>query len=113
MINLISMNCTSPKNGGPSLTASEIETYLPEITEWKVVEIDNVKQLTRQYKFSNFSAALKFTNQIGDLAEKEDHHPAILTEWGRVTVTWWTHAVNGLHLNDFISAAKTDHIYTG
>jgi 4a-hydroxytetrahydrobiopterin dehydratase len=56
---------------------------------------------------------LEFTNQVGELAEKEDHHPTILTEWGKVTVTWWTHVVKGLHLNDFISAAKTDQIFTG
>ena len=57
--------------------------------------------------------ALEFTNQVGELAEQEDHHPSILTEWGRVTVTWWTHAVSGLHVNDFISAAKTDQLFAG
>jgi 4a-hydroxytetrahydrobiopterin dehydratase len=40
--------------------------------------------------------------------ELEDHHPLIITEWGRVTVQWWTHKIHGLHQNDFIMAAKTD-----
>ena len=58
--------------------------------------------------FPVFASALAFTNQVGALAEAEGHHPAILTEWGRVTVSWWTHAIRGLHRNDFIMAAKTD-----
>ncbi|MCJ7537097.1 MAG: 4a-hydroxytetrahydrobiopterin dehydratase [Anaerolineales bacterium] len=113
MIDLKSMSCAPPRIGGAPLDNSDIETYLPQLPRWEVIEVDGEKRLTRQYKFNNFSAALKFTNNIGELAEQEDHHPAILTEWGRVTVTWWTHAVNGLHLNDFISAAKTDQIFTG
>lgn len=113
MSDLKSMSCSAPKMGGPPLKSSEIQAYLPQIPDWEVIEVDGVKHLTRQYKFKNFVAALDFTNKVGELAEQEDHHPAILTEWGRVVVTWWTHAVNGLHLNDFISAAKTDQIFTG
>jgi 4a-hydroxytetrahydrobiopterin dehydratase len=76
-----------------------------------VVTRDGVRRLEREFRFRNFSAALDFTNQIGGLAEEEDHHPALLTEWGRVTAAWWTHRVGGLHRNDFIMAAKTDEIY--
>ena len=67
----------------------------------------------RNYKnvMLNFFQALNFTNQVGALAEEEGHHPAILTEWGQVTVTWWTHKIKGLHSNDFIMAAKTDKSY--
>jgi 4a-hydroxytetrahydrobiopterin dehydratase len=60
------------------------------------------------FTFNDFAGALAFTNRVGALAEAEGHHPAILTEWGKVTVTWWTHAISGLHRNDFIAAAKTD-----
>ena len=56
----------------------------------------------------NFREALAFTNQVGEIAEAQGHHPGLLTEWGKVTVTWWTHKINGLHKNDFIMAAKTD-----
>ena len=112
MSNLSSMSCTTPGKGDAPLSGSETESYLSQVPEWRIVEQDNLKRLTREFKFKNFVEALSFTNKVGDLAEQEDHHPAILTEWGRVTVTWWTHAVNGLHLNDFITAAKTDEIYT-
>ena len=59
----------------------------------------------------DFAQALKLTTEIAKLAEQEQHHPALLTEWGRTTVTWWTHKIKGLHRNDFIMAAKTDQLY--
>jgi 4a-hydroxytetrahydrobiopterin dehydratase len=63
------------------------------------------------YSFNNFVEAIAFTNRVGELAEEENHHPALLTEWGKVTVTWWTHKIRGLHRSDFIMAAKTDKYY--
>ncbi len=67
--------------------------------------------ITRTYKFKNFAEALAFTNRVGALAEQENHHPALLTEWGKTTVAWWTHEINGLHRNDFVMAAKCDALY--
>ena len=69
-----------------------------------------VQKLIREFRFNRFADALEFTLQLGTLAEREQHHPAILTEWGMVTVYWWTHKINGLHINDFIMASKTDEI---
>ncbi len=69
------------------------------------------KVYDKAYKFANFQGAIAFTNAVGEAAEKEGHHPALLTEWGKVTVSWWTHDVGGLHQNDFIMAARTDDIY--
>ena len=76
------------------------------------MEQDGIKRLERVFKFPDFAQALAFTDKVGELAEAEGHHPAILTEWGKVTVTWWTHKVKGLHRNDFIMAAKTDPLYS-
>jgi 4a-hydroxytetrahydrobiopterin dehydratase len=64
----------------------------------------------RRFRFKNFAQALAFTNQVGKIAEEQGHHPNILTEWGQVTVEWWTHVIQGLHQNDFIMAAKTDQL---
>src|SRR6266850_7202845 len=69
-----------------------------------------MKRLQRAFRFRNFAEALRFTNRVGALAEDEGHHPAILTVWGRVTVTLWTHKIRGLHRNDFIVAAKIDSL---
>ena len=89
----------------------EIAELLAQVPEWKVVERDGIKRLERRFKFRNFAQALAFTNHVGEVSEAEGHHPAILTEWGRVTVIWWTHKIRGLHRNDFIMAAKTDELY--
>jgi len=84
---------------------------LPFIAQWALEEVDGVQRLTRSYTFKNFTSALAFANQLGAAAEAENHHPALLVEWGRVKVSWWTHVIGGLHMNDFILAARSDQIY--
>jgi 4a-hydroxytetrahydrobiopterin dehydratase len=74
--------------------------------------LKGIETLRRVYKLKTFLAAMEFANQISTIAEQGDHHPALLIEWGRVTVTWWSHSIGGLHLNDFVMAAKTDEIYS-
>ncbi len=105
------MNVAALKEGESPLKESEIKEYQSQVPEWQVVEQGGEKQIQRVFSFKNFSQALAFTDLVGRLAEEQDHHPAILTEWGRATVTWWTHKIRGLHHNDFIMAAKTDAIY--
>jgi 4a-hydroxytetrahydrobiopterin dehydratase len=75
------------------------------------VGLDGIKRLRRVFPVDDFAQALEFTKKVGQLAEEEGHHPALLTEWGRTTVTWWTHKIKGLHRNDFVMAAKTDELY--
>jgi 4a-hydroxytetrahydrobiopterin dehydratase len=65
------------------------------------------------FTFGNFAQALDYTNRVGTLAEEAGHHPALLVEWGKVTVSWWTHKIKGLHRNDFIMAARSDEAYAG
>lgn len=108
------MKCVPCKGGVPTLTDSEIAQLHPQVSLWSVVERpkdDGIRRLERSFDFEDFAEALAFTNKVGELAEKEGHHPDILTEWGKVTVTWWTHKIKGLHQNDFIMAAKTDGLY--
>lgn len=108
MDDLKSLKCVRVRAGVPSLEKAEIAAYQAQVPEWQVFEVEGVPHLQRVFKFKNFTEALAFTDKVGALAEAEDHHPAILTEWGKVTVTLWTHSIKGLHLNDFIMAAKTD-----
>ena len=111
MAALTAEKCVACRAGAPQVTAEEIADFQPQIPDWSVKERQGIPQLERVCKFRNFSQALAFTNAVGALAEEEGHHPALLTEWGRVTVTWWTHKIRGLHRNDFIMAAKTDALY--
>ena len=111
MAELTQMKCVACRRDAPRVTEAEIAEFLPQTPEWEIVERENIKRLERVFKFDDFSQALSFTNKVGELAEAEGHHPALLTEWGRVTVTWWTHKIRGLHRNDFIAAAKTGQLY--
>lgn len=108
---LAQMQCVPCRGGQPPLSDDEIAELIQQIHEWNLREQDGIKQLERQFKFDDFAQALAFTVELGSMAEAEDHHPAILTEWGKVTVTWWTHVIKGLHRNDFILAARTDKLY--
>jgi 4a-hydroxytetrahydrobiopterin dehydratase len=105
---LAAERCQACRPDSPPASDAEIAALSAAIPDWRVVERDGVRRLERVFAFPDFARALAFTNRVGALAEAEGHHPALLTEWGRVTVTWWTHAIAGLHRNDFVMAAKTD-----
>ncbi|WP_207905910.1 4a-hydroxytetrahydrobiopterin dehydratase [Aestuariirhabdus litorea] len=107
-MSLSNMKCEACQAGAPQVTDTELAELIREIPLWQPVLIDNIMRITRTYTFKNFKQALAFTNQVGELAESEGHHPEIVTEWGSVRVSWWTHKIRGLHRNDFICAAKTD-----
>ena len=111
MEELTEMKCEVCRVGAPKVTDEEMGTYLKQVPEWHVVEREGIKRLERMYPFPNFVDALAFTNRVGQVAEEEGHHPALLTEWGKVTVGWWTHKIGGLHRNDFIMAARMDQAY--
>ena len=110
MTDLSAETCQACRPGAPAVSEAEAHTLLAQLPSWSVVERDGVRQLQRVFAFPDFAAALAFTNRVGVLAEDHGHHPALLTEWGRVTVRWWTHAIHGLHRNDFVMAAKTDRV---
>jgi 4a-hydroxytetrahydrobiopterin dehydratase len=110
MTNLTHERCVACRKDSPRVTDAEIAELKPQIPAWNIVQHNEIPSLERVYRLKNFVQALDFTNKVGALAEEEGHHPSILTEYGKVTVVWWTHAIKGLHRNDFIMAAKTDQI---
>lgn len=107
---LSAMKCEACQADAPRVSDEELPGLIAMIPEWRTEVRDGVMQLERLYKFKNFKLAMAFANKLADLAEEEFHHPGILVEWGKVTVTWWSHSIKGLHKNDFIMAAKTDEL---
>ena len=87
------------------------DTRLARLPDWRIVKQSEVERLERTYTFRNFREALAFTARVGEFAEAANHHPAILTEWGKVTVTWWTHSAGGIAPRDFEMAAATDALH--
>lgn len=108
---LKSKSCEACRVGAPTVPADEITELMEQLPGWGLIEQSSIPQLQKQFTFTNFMEALAFTQAVGEMAEAEGHHPALLTEWGSVEVRWWTHKIKGLHQNDFICAAKTDSLY--
>jgi len=111
MSELKNETCEACSKDSPLATEEEKQTMGADVPEWGMVTRNGEEQLERTFKFRNFAQALAFTNQVGELAEQEDHHPMMVTEYGKVTVVWWTHKIGGLHRNDFVMAARTDELY--
>lgn len=110
-MSLASQHCQPCR--GDSLPASPAEqvAYLAELPGWSRVEVAGIDHLVRAYAFHSYGDGLAFAQRLGNLADQEDHHPTLIIEWRKVTVQWWTHAIRGLHHNDFVMAAKSDALY--
>ena len=108
MSELAQKNCVPCKGGVPPLKGNDLARLARELGEgWRVV---NEHHLEREYKIENFRKALDFTNQVGELAEQQNHHPDIYLAWGKVKLTLWTHKIDGLTESDFVFAAKVNQM---
>jgi 4a-hydroxytetrahydrobiopterin dehydratase len=110
MTELFQQTCEACRADAPKVSEQELAELIREIPDWQAIVETHVLKLRREFIFTDFAQALAFTNQVGELAESVGHHPDILTAWGKTTVTWWTHKINGLHKTDFICAARTDRL---
>jgi 4a-hydroxytetrahydrobiopterin dehydratase len=93
MESLLQQQCIPCQTNSLPVSESEINALRSQLPEWDIVERNGELHLERVYRFRDFKTALNFAVQVGEVAETEGHHPALLTEWGRVTVAWWTHAI--------------------
>jgi len=108
MTALSEKECVPCKGGVPPLKGNELADFAKELDSgWRVVKEHH---LEREFKFKDFREALDFTNQVGELAESQGHHPDIYLAWGKVKLTLWTHKIDGLTESDFVFAAKVDQL---
>ena len=103
--------CVICRPDSPVVSETEERDLLPLIPDWDIIEVNSIQRLRRAYRLRDWMQAFDFARLVGEAAEYEHHHPSILIEWGKVTVTWWTISIKGLHRNDFIMAARTDKAY--
>lgn len=108
-MDLARKKCVPCEGGEKPFMRSEAEHYLKQVDNWNLIK-DKTFKIQKNFKFKNFKEALEFVNKVGEIAESEGHHPDISFGWGRVKITLFTHALNGLSENDFILAAKIDKI---
>ena len=105
---LAKKKCVPCKGGVPPLKGKELKKLLEAVNNgWRLVREHH---LEKEYKFEDFREALDFTNQVGEMAERQNHHPDIYLAWGKAKVTIWTHKIDGLTESDFIMAAKIDRL---
>jgi 4a-hydroxytetrahydrobiopterin dehydratase len=106
MTALAEKKCKPCDGGTPPLKGQELAKITGQLDGgWKVI---NEHHLEKEYRFKNFREALAFTNQVGELAEQQGHHPDIYLAWGKVKLTIWTHKIDALTESDFVLAAKAD-----
>jgi 4a-hydroxytetrahydrobiopterin dehydratase len=108
MADLAQKDCVPCKGGVPPLKGDELKSLAEQLGDgWRVI---GEHHLEREFKFKDFRAALDFTNQVGELAEDQNHHPDIYLAWGQVKLTLWTHKIDGLTESDFVFAAKVNKL---
>ena len=112
MSELSELKCVACRRGAPTVTEKEINEYSTKIPNWSLKKIEGFDRLEYTFRFNDFIESLAFTNLVGKAAEDDGHHLALLTEWGSVTGSRWTHKIKGLHKNDVMMAAKTDKIFS-
>lgn len=105
MSELTEASCEPCEGGVEPMDQSEAEGYLKQVENWSLAD---VLKITRTYTFDDFEGAIDFVNRIAEISEREGHHPNLEIDYNTVTVTIWTHAIDGLSKNDFILAAKFD-----
>jgi len=110
---LKAVRCQPCHKGSEPVSAGDTELHLEQLPDWQKHNVDSEERLTRTFSFKHYQDGLDFALAVGALAEAENHHPLMTVAWGAVTISWWTHSIGGLHLNDFIMAARTDALYEG
>jgi len=101
---LAEQTCMPIKAGDPPLTFQEVEDLMGRVPKWSLKE----KTITREFQFKDFRKSMDFVNKTADVANDQDHHPDILVSYNTVLLTFTTHKIKGLSMNDFITAAKID-----
>ena len=102
--------CDACRPDAPKVTDAQAQLFLQQLDGWSISDYNHIPVLVKRYTFKDFKQALHFTNEVGCIAEEVNHHPEIVTEWGGVTVRWWTHKINGLHEMDFAMAKRCDSL---
>lgn len=111
MTDLHLQQCEACHAQAPKVSDAELAELLRAIPDWQAISDNQILKLQRAYSFKQYNDAMAFANRVAELADQIGHHPDLLVQWGKTTVTWWTHKIGGLHKTDFIMAAKSDKLY--
>ena len=107
---LAALKCVPCRGGVPPLADTRIKEMITAVPGWTRINDGGIDKIQKEFKFKDFKAAMSFVNKVAEIAEEQWHHPNIMIDWNKVTLTLWTHAIKGLFDNDFILAAKIDEM---
>ena len=110
LANLADGFCIPCHGGVKPLTINEQEKLLQQVPGWTINRSTSLHKLTRKLSLSSFSETINFINAIMPIAEREKHHPDISFSYNSLKLEIYTHAINGLSLNDYVLAAKLNKL---
>lgn len=115
-MDLAHKKCVPCEGGVDPMPAEEVEKYLHIVSGWSLFDGLPARptggEIRKDYTFKDFAEAMQFVNKVGEIAQEEDHHPDIfLHSWNKVELHLSTHAIHGLHINDFVLATKVDEMW--
>jgi 4a-hydroxytetrahydrobiopterin dehydratase len=111
MARLDKLHCDACNSDSIKLSQTESEKLLAQLEGWEIIQEFPAKKLKITFHTENYVQSMAFATAVAELAESTGHHPQLVIEYSSVTVLWWTHAIQGLHKNDFIMAAKTSMLF--
>jgi 4a-hydroxytetrahydrobiopterin dehydratase len=105
--------CAACEFDAPKVDEIALNTFLSANTGWTLQHDQDIRKIKQTYRFKNFADAMVFTNAVAALAERHGHHPTIITEWGAVSLEWWSHKIKDLHQLDLELAGQCDVLFQG
>ena len=102
--------CEACTEGAEKADQAQIDAFLGSHPEWEIKTDSDTTFLTRTFNFDDFAEAADFATQVGDVAERSNHHPRITIEYGKTRVDWWSHKIGNIHAVDLNLAANTDRL---
>lgn len=105
-MDLTQQKCVPCEGGIPPLAPDQVVELIKQLDGWRVED----SKVKKTFEFKDFAEAMQFVNKVAEIAESEGHHPDIAIHYNQVAIELWTHAIGGLHQNDFIVASKIDKL---
>ncbi|MBD3289316.1 4a-hydroxytetrahydrobiopterin dehydratase [candidate division KSB1 bacterium] len=107
---LAEKHCVPCEGGITPMSEQEEDQYIKEVSDWQLAR-DGEHKIRKDFKLEDFEKAIKFVDEVAEIAEEEGHHPDICIHYNKVDLELNTHAIGGLHENDFIMASKIDRLF--
>ena len=108
--NIEKLVCEACSEDAEKADEEQIDAFMESHPEWEIKTESVATFLTRTFNLRDFAEAASFAAQVGDVAERYNHHPRITIEYGKTRVDWWSHKIGNIHALDLSLAESTDQL---